>query len=1156
MKRFNYIAFLAAVVAAVSCEVSEPMEGPHDGLVSYNVPADAEWSEFIFTSESEGEDSRTVHSGNTILWSTGDQIRMGYTVNGAWQGTSGNASQSNPAKLYASEALATGGPTASFRVPGNFTGSASGTYSFYTVYPASAAAEDFTTPTGITTTVTIPTVQTPAAASFDPAADLMIGQSVAEYSSRPTEPIPLSWKRKVAHGEITLKNLNTLPGFDATKETIQSVTLTAQSGAALTGTFTADLTSPEGALTPSDASNSVTVSGANLSWGGTDAEPKLTFWISILPGEITSLDIILVTKSVNDVEKIYSKTYRNISRTFKENAHNTLGISMKNYYVKVTAEQDDWSGDYLIVYEDGNNSNALDGSLSSIDVEGNHIDVTILNNKIEATSTTRASQFTVAAVSDGYSIQSAHGEYIGHTGSKNTLNTSSSAGSGFVNSISYTSSNGCLIYVGSYYLRFNNASTNGDRYRYYSSSTSQQAIHLYKLDNVVGATAPVIPDPEPDPEATATVTTGAATNKTKAGARLNGSFEGSTGTISEVGFRWGTTENNMDQSGTVSGISSPSDFYLDVSGLSAGTTYYFKAYVKEYNARTEQVEERCGSILNFTTDADTPVAGDYELVTTNLSDWSGQYVLVYTSTSQILNGFSSTSTTYGTGGDVTITNDKIAYDDGKDYELTIEKSGNYYTILLGNKYLGWTSGNSLTYTTDTSLSDSYKWSISYDSELMISNAATSGTSTTRYLRYNAQSPRFACYTSGQQAPSLFKRSTSGGGTTDPEISVTTVSATSITNTLATLNGSYSIPSGSNLTVTERGFYWGTSSTSLSSHCTSSSSSTSFSKSISNLEAGTTYWFKAYVIEKNTLTNVTNYRYGNVVSFTTTGGSGGVPTGWLELPATTGDEDFVGNFYGSGGNTDRNRNYSYCYSYTWYASMWVAWPLCAAHTSGSASTSSWRYNPDITPNSRQVNIVSKSYGTMYGNDSYARGHQCPNADRKSDDTMNLQTYYSTNQTPQLQNKFNGSIWGSLETATRNLVSGNNASATMVYVATGPVYRKVGGSETISYLTGANSNANPSSLAIPNYYWKALLKVQWDGDYVTSASAIGFWFDHREYASSEHYYDSEHIVSVDQIEQWTGLDLFTNLPDGIEATAESNASWSSFQSFIGGSESAFQ
>jgi endonuclease G len=161
-------------------------------------------------------------------------------------------------------------------------------------------------------------------------------------------------------------------------------------------------------------------------------------------------------------------------------------------------------------------------------------------------------------------------------------------------------------------------------------------------------------------------------------------------------------------------------------------------------------------------------------------------------------------------------------------------------------------------------------------------------------------------------------------------------------------------------------------------------------------------------------------------------------------------------------------------------------------------------------------------------------------------MNQHTYYSTNQTPQRQNKFNGSIWGSLETATRNLLS----SADTVYVVTGPAYRKVGGNESITYLTGVSGkNANPSRLPVPNYYWKALLKVKWSGSgtrkTVSSASAIGFWFVHQDYANNTPF--ANYAVSVNQIETWTGFDLFANLPDGIEATAEANTNWTTFQNF---------
>lgn len=384
----------------------------------------------------------------------------------------------------------------------------------------------------------------------------------------------------------------------------------------------------------------------------------------------------------------------------------------------------------------------------------------------------------------------------------------------------------------------------------------------------------------------------------------------------------------------------------------------------------------------------------------------------------------------------------------------------------------------------------------------------------------------------------------------------------MSSTGATLSGSFSGATG---TIHEAGIVYGTDSSLLDDPdanktslgwaydgtCVGSVASGSISCTIGSLSESTTYYYRAFVAEYNSSTGQYEWRYGTKCSFATTAApTPQLASGWLELPEVTGSEDFVGKFYGSGSNAGTNRNYSYCYSDTYYASLWVAYPLCGTHKSGSASTSSWRYNPNIADN-RQVNIVSNSYGTMYGNDGYARGHQCPNASRKSDDTMNLQTYYSTNQTPQLQSKFNGSIWGSLETAVRNLVS---SATDTVYVVTGPAYRKVGDTtKAINYLQGASGkSANPAELPIPNYYWKAILKVKRDvNGNITSAKSIGFWFDHREYKTTEHYYDSGNVVSVNQIEEWTGLNLFHNLPgddnSGIEATAESNTSWSDFQSF---------
>ena len=156
-------------------------------------------------------------------------------------------------------------------------------------------------------------------------------------------------------------------------------------------------------------------------------------------------------------------------------------------------------------------------------------------------------------------------------------------------------------------------------------------------------------------------------------------------------------------------------------------------------------------------------------------------------------------------------------------------------------------------------------------------------------------------------------------------------------------------------------------------------------------------------------------------------------------------------------------------------------------------------------------------------------------------MNSQTYYVTNSTPQMQKGFNSAIWSSLETAVRNTLP---ATDTM-YVATGAAFSKVGESKAVTWILPRDETDPERTCPVPNYYWKVLLKVKRDsGGNVTSASTVGFWFEHKAYSGVSY---ADYAVSVDQIEQWTGFDFFVNLPDAIETSVESSASWTSFQNF---------
>ena len=309
---------------------------------------------------------------------------------------------------------------------------------------------------------------------------------------------------------------------------------------------------------------------------------------------------------------------------------------------------------------------------------------------------------------------------------------------------------------------------------------------------------------------------------------------------------------------------------------------------------------------------------------------------------------------------------------------------------------------------------------------------------------------------------------------------------------------------------------------------------SFSATVGSLEANTTYYYKAY------MTVWDGSKYVDIESgsgiFTTSAST--VPTGetlnadWMELPAspsTLGNRELV-TMRATMDGAD-TRNYSILYDPQYYAATWVAFNYCKAHR-GSGQLSSWTKNPQISDNLQ----VEPSYPS-----GYDRGHQIPNALRNGETSMQKQTYYYTNSTPQLK-EFNQGIWQNLETAERNIIDNSSASATdTLYIVTGPVYKTVDGNETISTVTSSGK-----SVPIPNYYYRVILKARRSASgAVTAASAIGFWMPHDTDTGAGDY--TQYACSVDSVEEKTGFDFFANLPVSVESSAEANTSWTTFKNF---------
>lgn len=248
--------------------------------------------------------------------------------------------------------------------------------------------------------------------------------------------------------------------------------------------------------------------------------------------------------------------------------------------------------------------------------------------------------------------------------------------------------------------------------------------------------------------------------------------------------------------------------------------------------------------------------------------------------------------------------------------------------------------------------------------------------------------------------------------------------------------------------------------------------------------------------------------------------------WLELASIKedGTRYVVNTTY-----ADEKRNYTVFYDTEMMAPLWTAYPLNNSHMS-SGRINTWTFNPSISED-RQIQVCDGSYSI----ENYARGHMCPNGSRNNNETMQQQTFYVTNQVPQIHNGFNNGIWKNLESAVQVLAKNEE-----IFVTTGVSFRK--GNETPQIQRISPSKHPEQQVPIPPYFYKLVLRVKYVAASVTDASCIAFWFENRAYIQDKFH---NHSCSVDQVEEWTGFDFFVNLPDEIENVAEAkDISWSQF------------
>lgn len=165
--------------------------------------------------------------------------------------------------------------------------------------------------------------------------------------------------------------------------------------------------------------------------------------------------------------------------------------------------------------------------------------------------------------------------------------------------------------------------------------------------------------------------------------------------------------------------------------------------------------------------------------------------------------------------------------------------------------------------------------------------------------------------------------------------------------------------------------------------------------------------------------------------------------------------------------------------------------------------SFRVDPEVKSGSAKLLDYKKS--------GYDRGHLCPAGDMKISKTAMSESFYMSNMSPQAPS-FNRGIWKKLESYVRDWATENNE----IYVVTGGVLN----SEIITTI-GKNN------VSVPKYYYKVILDYR-----APEIKGIGFILPNEKGV----YELEAYALSIDQVEEITGIDFFSSMPDSLENTVE--------------------
>ena len=293
-------ALMVASIFSLSCQTDEPGFVPGSSVSRPDKDQTTEDKGVLTFVTDTIVVPKTHWNGQSIVWSKGDVISIGYILNDKWSD-----------KMYASDALSSAAVKARFKVKTDLTSTEKGKMSFYGVYPSTAVKSDFSDAPVIT--VEVPSLQNVTGATYDKNADVMISKSFYDYDSVPQESVPLVWDRVVAHADITLTGLSLKSG-----ETLRSVVLRTDTG--VCGEY--EINIETGECKAVETTGELVVNASSLPMG---QNGNLNVWAVVMPCTIKSFAFEVTTS-----QRVFVGDVPSCDITFVANARNTIKMDMSS----------------------------------------------------------------------------------------------------------------------------------------------------------------------------------------------------------------------------------------------------------------------------------------------------------------------------------------------------------------------------------------------------------------------------------------------------------------------------------------------------------------------------------------------------------------------------------------------------------------------------------------------------------------------------------------------------------------------------------------------------------------------------------------------------------------------------------------------------------